>query len=295
LAEAERAVALAPNYADGNVDLASVLIEVGRPEQAFGVAEKALRLGPRGPQSAYYLAWLGFAYHWTGRVEEAVAAQRQALLRNPTLQFAYLGLAGSYVWQWAWQLSADPQMLEQGFETAQQAVALDDSLPWTHIALSEVYLRQKQPEQALAEAKRAIALAPNYGLGYAVLAEILSAEGRAEEAIEVAEKAMRIGVPDPHSFLYQLGQAYCLSERYEEAITINKRILIRSPDNWYAHSEQAISYIELGREEPARAEMAEALRLNPNLSLEAVKQTWPYKDPVVLERDLAAMRKAGLE
>jgi class 3 adenylate cyclase len=39
----------------------------------------------------------------------------------------------------------------------------------------------------------------------------------------------------------------------------------------------AACYAELGRLEEARAEMAEALRLNPAYSLEAMKQTLPYK------------------
>lgn len=50
-----------------------------------------------------------------------------------------------------------------------------------------------------------------------------------------------------------------------------------------------------GRYEEARAEAAEALRLNPKFSLEIHKQRMPIKDPVVLERHLAALRKAGLK
>ena len=57
----------------------------------------------------------------------------------------------------------------------------------------------------------------------------------------------------------------------------------------------AICYAELGQEEEARAEAAEILRLMPNFSLEGAKQRWPFKDSAVLERDLAALRKAGLK
>ena len=45
----------------------------------------------------------------------------------------------------------------------------------------------------------------------------------------------------------------------------------------------------------ARAEAAEVLRLNPNFSLEVHRQRMPIKDPAVLERHLAALRKAGLK
>ncbi|MBI3795663.1 MAG: hypothetical protein HY268_01675 [Deltaproteobacteria bacterium] len=43
------------------------------------------------------------------------------------------------------------------------------------------------------------------------------------------------------------------------------------------------------------AETAEVLRISPQYSLEIVKQRWPYKDPAVLEHELAALRKAGLQ
>jgi hypothetical protein len=37
------------------------------------------------------------------------------------------------------------------------------------------------------------------------------------------------------------------------------------------------------------------MRLNPNFSVEVLRQNFPYKDPAVLERYLAAQRKAGLK
>jgi hypothetical protein len=62
-----------------------------------------------------------------------------------------------------------------------------------------------------------------------------------------------------------------------------------------SHLILAISYSELGREEEARTEAAEVLRLSPTFSLDVVRQTWPYKDPTDLERTLAALRQAGLK
>ena len=62
-----------------------------------------------------------------------------------------------------------------------------------------------------------------------------------------------------------------------------------------AHLGLAVVYSELGRAEEARAAAAEVLRLNPQFSLEVHRQRAPIKDPVVLERQLAALRKAGLK
>jgi adenylate cyclase len=61
-----------------------------------------------------------------------------------------------------------------------------------------------------------------------------------------------------------------------------------------AHVLLAAAYSEVGREDEARAEAAEVLRLSPQYSLDVMRQRWPYKDPVQLERLLVALRKAGL-
>ena len=61
------------------------------------------------------------------------------------------------------------------------------------------------------------------------------------------------------------------------------------------HLMLAAVYSELGQAAEARAEVAEVLRLNPQFSLEVHRQRMPIKDPAVLERHIAALRKAGLE
>ena len=57
----------------------------------------------------------------------------------------------------------------------------------------------------------------------------------------------------------------------------------------------AAVYSELGQTTEAQKEAAEVLRLNPKFSLEVHKQRMPIKDPAVLERHIAALRKAGLK
>ena len=52
---------------------------------------------------------------------------------------------------------------------------------------------------------------------------------------------------------------------------------------------------ELGQAVEARAEAAEVRRLNPSFSLTIHKQRRVIKDPAVLARHLAALRKAGLK
>ena len=131
--------------------------------------------------------------------------------------------------------------------------------------------------------------------GYAVLAETLSRVGRSEEALRMAEQALRRkpSVADEH--LGSVGTAYYLAGRPEEAIAPLKQYLTRYPNILGAHLTLAAVYSELGKEAEARAEAAEVLRLNPKFSLEVHKERVPIKDPAMLERHIAALRKAGLK
>jgi adenylate cyclase len=95
--------------------------------------------------------------------------------------------------------------------------------------------------------------------------------------------------------LDSVGAAYYLAGRPEEAIASLKQYLGRYPNILHAHMTLAAAYSELGREAEARAEATEVLRINPQFSLEVHKQRMPIKDPAVLERHIAALRKAGLK
>ena len=107
---------------------------------------------------------------------------------------------------------------------------------------------------------------------------------------------MRLNPQYPGAWhLFEIGHAAYLLGRYEEASVALKRVLTRDPDFWPAHFHLAVSLSESGQAEEAQAEAAEVLRLSPKFSLEVTRQTLPYQDPAVLERALAALRKAGLK
>jgi tetratricopeptide (TPR) repeat protein len=294
LAESERAIALEPNNADSYVMQAEVLNWAGRPDEALRMVEQAMRLNPRYPP--LYLLELGAAYSLTGRYAEAVATLKETISRSPNFMTAHFILAFSYLGQWASQQNADAQTLEQALAAAQRVIALNDSFSAGHGVLGAVYLWQKQYELAMVEMEQAIALEPNNATGYAGLAQVLSRVGRSEEAIEMIEQASRRkprGAADQH--LYTVGSAYDLAGRPEEAIAPLKRFLSRYPNILGAHLTLAAVYSELGRKAETRAEAAEVLRLNPQFSLEVHRQREPIKDPALLERQLTALRKAGLK
>jgi hypothetical protein len=51
----------------------------------------------------------------------------------------------------------------------------------------------------------------------------------------------------------------------------------------------------MGRENDARAEAAEILRVNPKFSLDSLAKMLPYKDQSQTDKIVNALRKAGLK
>jgi tetratricopeptide (TPR) repeat protein len=294
LAESERAIALAPNNAESYFGQAHVLLWAGRPEEVTKSVEQAMRLNPRY-NNPFLSAHLGMAYNMMGRATEAVVTLKEVVSRLPDNLVFYRALADSYVHQWDSQQSQDPQTLAQALAVAQRAVTLNDAVPMSHMILGIVYLWQQRYDQALVEGERGVALNPPMSDPYAILAETLSRVGQSEEALQMVEQALRRKPPIPDQHLNSVGTAYYFAGKPEEAISPLKQYLARYPGQLGAHLTLTAVYSELGKDAEAQAEAAAVLRLNPQFSLEVHKQRVPIKDSAVLERHIAALRKAGLQ
>jgi tetratricopeptide (TPR) repeat protein len=94
ITEGEKAIPLGPNYADGYAWLGAIFNFAGRPEEAIGLVEKALRLNPHDP--FFYLFNLGHAYRLTYRHEGAITAFKRVLIRNPNFLAAHAQLLAAY-------------------------------------------------------------------------------------------------------------------------------------------------------------------------------------------------------
>ena len=82
--------------------------------------------------------------------------------------------------------------------------------------------------------------------------------------------------------------------RHDEAIETYEASIERNPDHIGPHIGLTICYVECGREQDARAQAAEVIKVDPKFSLEKFADALTYKDPAQTERALDALRKAGL-
>ena len=233
-------------------------------------------------------------------------------IRARALFEAAIKLDPGYAIAWAWLVRSHTVAAGQGWsesraaslklalELAQKALALDDKSPGVHHSLGSLYMGQRQLEKAINEFKIAISLDPNFRPGYAQLARSMYHMGEFEESITLMKKAMRLSpYYYPAWYLRVLGNAYFFTKRYDEAIAAYNQYIDRCRRGecatWRALSELARVNAELGKLEEARAYMAEALEINPKLSLAFYKRRNRFKDPAHLRRVLDALSKAGLK
>jgi adenylate cyclase len=273
--------------------LTALQVKLTEGEQARIHAKGAKKL------EAYEKHLQGLQYIRRFNLEGNVLARQileEAIDLDPEYAMAYALLGWTHlidVWL-GWSKSPDSS-IEQVFKLAQKALALEDSLSDGHNLMGRIYLFKRQYEKAIAETERAIASEPNAAFSIFLLAETLMYAGRLEEAIALYKKAFRLDPFPPSHFFHGLGAAHFLTRQYNKAIAACKKAIHLSPDSLFAHISLAATYSSSGREEEARAEAAEVLRINPKFSTEHLARTWPFKNKSDIERYVEPLRKAGMK
>ncbi len=236
---------------------------------------------------------------WWRHAKEPNAQAGELLLRttelDPGFAPAFAWLAAAYVNDYVSGWTASPsQSLELALQAATRAATLDPRYPYTHWALSFIYLWMRRYDESILAAETSIALNPNFADGYNCLGVVLHYVGRSEDALSCLERAMALDPMCPGMVLHFHGQAYFQLRRYEEAAAVLKRRIFRFPETDASSVLLAASYGQMGRLYEARERWREALKVNPAYSLEHRRKVLPYKNPADFETVVEGLRKAGL-
>ena len=220
---------------------------------------------------------------------------KEAIALDPNYAFPYATLANAHMLDvWLKFSASSEESMRLAAQAAQKALALDDSDPRVYHALGNLYIMQRQYEKAIAAAERQLELSPSGVIAYQSMASALRWADRYSEAIPFAEQSIRLD-PYPSAVTFrQLGAAYRNVGRYEEAITAYKKALQKNPDDIFAHIGMAVVYVKLGREEEARAEAKEVIRIDPKFSLANFAKSIHGKDQASGDEYIEDLRKAGL-
>jgi len=270
-----------------------------------------IRVTHRGGEVAYmskkgtknleaYLKLIQAGGHLDAFNKDRLALGRQlaeeSLALDPGYANTYALLAGASILEVYLGVSKSPrESLDRAEELAKKALALDDSLVFAHVQLSTIYIFKRQFDKALSQAEHAVALAPNSALACFMLGSALLHLERFEESILHFKKSLRLNPTLPFGqCLNNLASAYRFLGRYDEAIAASKKLFQLYPDHLPGHANLAATYVLAGRQEEARSEAAEVMRIDPQFSLERYAKTLPIRQALV-DQLVEAWRKAGLK
>ena len=247
---------------------------------------------------AYDYFMRGFEYYWSPTPDGLAKGRKmfeKSVELDPDYADAYGALALSYFVGYIWQFDKDPGVLDHAAELVEKAIALDDSDSDAYAVRGWIEALKDQHDRAIADGKRAVSLDPNSAFAWLALADInniLWAASKPEEVLAYAQKAIRLDPHHPGNYSMQEGCAYNQMGRYADAVDALKR---SEQNNPWVHVHLIYSYSELGREQDARAEAAEVLRISPRFSLEEVERMPGNWQGPFGQRYLSDLRKAGLK
>jgi TolB-like protein/Tfp pilus assembly protein PilF len=256
-------------------------------------AEIALRKPPTS-LAAYELVLRADALQW-GTLEGAAEARlllEKAVEIDPGYARAYAHLSFSRNREWRADMSESNRLLDEAFELACKAVALDENDTLCQLAMAWTHLYRgayKLADQFLA---RTLALNPNQPSTQAVLAAFHNRGGEPERAIE---EFLAVSQIDPYYtpswYWGELGAAYFNARRYVEAIAAMRRsVALR---NWH-RAWLAASYALADMPDAARECTAELLRRMPGFSVRQFVAKEPLQRPGDKQHLVDGLRQAGL-
>jgi len=220
----------------------------------------------------------------------------EAIALDPGYAWAYYALGRTHTLDvWLGTTKSPKQSIAQAMELFQKAIALDNTFAEAYSRLGFLYSMTRQYDKGIAEAEKAVALNPNSATAHFYLGKTLYFAGKEQESIPEYKKAMRLNPIPPGAYAWSLGLSYARTGQYEEALPWCEKAVRQEPNDLLAHIMMTVVYSWSGRDEEARAEAAEVLRIQPKFSLEKFAKKLTDKDQEYKERFIGALRKAGLK
>jgi adenylate cyclase len=223
---------------------------------------------------------------------KARKAAEEAIALDPSFQGGYSVLAQVELFDVWLRLSKSPkESMMRAIKLAKKTISIEDS-PEPHRTLAGVYVLLRKWDEAIAEGKRAIELDPNSANAHGSLGHVLAMADMPKEALPILERAIRLNPYPPSRYFHNLAMAYNLLGKYEEAITAGRKAVRIQPNDYFAHYWLLYGFSSLGRDEDARAQVAEMRRIRPKLCVRGGRG--PMKNPAPMKHIREALRKAGV-
>ena len=197
-------------------------------------------------------------------------------------------------WRW-WSDDVAAEFRKAG-ELSRAVLAANNLSPQVkrlaHWLFAQVLTTEGDFDRAATEADAAIALAPYDSSLIADLSSVLIASGKPDKALEWIDLATTRDPGSARDMAYNRGLALRVLGKYEDALAAFRQANYPDSDT---RIHLAIALVRLGRIDEARAEVRAYLEKNdPKFTGGAWRMAWFYRDPSIVDTEVADLAKAGL-
>jgi adenylate cyclase len=242
------------------------------------------------------LTMRGWAAHWQPPTNESITSAREyferAIKLDPQNAEAMAGLAYAHLRAsfYGWSTAAEDKPATQ-MELLTNATAINPGYAFAYYVKSAALWNAKKYPEALAAAETEVALDPNSAYGYAAIGRAEDLLGRCEQSIAHIKQAFALSPRDPLSGIWYgyLGLAELCRGRLDAAIEQFKRAIVSGYPTYITYVFLAGAEAAKGNDAEAKSALAEARRLNPQLTIR-----WLLAKTATPSIVTDGVRKAGL-
>jgi tetratricopeptide (TPR) repeat protein len=174
---------------------------------------------------------------------------------------------------------------------ADRAIELAHDNVWAYYVKANYLTIIGRANEAVSSADIGLSVDPNFARMYVARASAENSLGRFEQAMSDVHQAMQLSPHDPEVGWWHgvLGIAELGLHHPQIAIDEEQRAIDGGWRPFFPYLIQSVAYMDDGKIDEGKSAMAEARRLNPELTIKWVSARWA-KDPALLD----TYRKAGM-
>jgi tetratricopeptide (TPR) repeat protein len=255
LSAAEQAQHLDDTLVDAKLSLASVYTATGRLTEAVATLADAAAVRP----SAGVLTRLGRAYMDSGRTDDAIAAYKQSIEKDPYSWIGYAALGNVYM---------RAGRYDEALVALKKVTELDPANATGYNDLGAAYIQLGRYSDAAATLTKSLDLLPSAAT-YTNLAIVNAYQGDFSAAVSAFEKSAELA-PNREQYVGNLADGYRwagrldkANETYTRAIELALHDLQVNPRDATARANLGMYFAKTGDAARARKTIADARAINP--------------------------------